>query len=448
MPTKPALPQTASAVWYPYTQMLEAAPPIEIVRGDRAWLEAADGRRYLDAISSWWVTLHGHAHPAIARAIGEQAARLEQVILAGCTHQPAEQLAQRLLARAPQPLRHVFYSDDGSTAVEVALKMAIQCWRQRGYPERSRFISLEHAYHGDTLGAMSVSADSDFTSAFSSLLLPVAHVPTAYCYRCPLGLRRESCHIDCLAGLERALQQEAGQVAAVIVEPLLQGAGGMIVQPVEFLQGVRRLCDRYQTLLIADEVLTGFGRTGTFFACEQAGIAPDLMCLSKGLTAGFLPLAATLCSDDVFAAFLDRDRRKTLFHGHSFTGNPLGCAAALASLDIFDQEPVMERIAAMAAHHGARLQRMRQNPKLRSVIGDVRQAGTVAAIELADGVGDSGYLAGIGPRIRDFCLNEGVLLRPLGHIVYVLPPYCTTKSELDLIWDVIEAALETMMASA
>ena len=424
-------------VWYPYTQMRGLEPPLEIVRGEGAWLEASDGRRYLDAISSWWVTLHGHAHPRIAAAIGRQAAQLEQVILAGCTHPAAERLAARLLAIAPAGLEHVFYSDDGSTAVEVALKMALQSWQQRGEGQRRTIVALEHAYHGDTLGAMAVSAPSAFTAAFADLLFAAARVPTAYCHRCPVGKQRASCAIDCLAPLERLLEREGERVAAVIVEPLLQGAGGMIVQPPEFLAGIRRLCDRHGVLLIADEVLTGFGRTGTMFACEQAAIAPDILCLSKGLTGGFLPLAATLCSQAVYSAFLAEDRRKTLFHGHSFTGNPLGCAAALASLDVFATEPVMERIAAIAATHTRRLERLRAHAR----VADARQAGTVAALELAER--EPGYLAAIGPRLRHHCLRQGVLLRPLGHVVYVLPPYCIQPDELERVWDAIESGLES-----
>jgi adenosylmethionine-8-amino-7-oxononanoate aminotransferase len=429
------LPETR--VWYPYTQMRGLEPPLEIVRGEGAWLEAGDGRRYLDAISSWWVTLHGHAHPRIAAAIGRQAAQLEQVILAGCTHPAAEQLAARLTAIAPTGLAHVFYSDDGSTAVEVALKMALQCQQQRGHSRRRQIVALEHAYHGDTWGAMAVSAPSAFTAAFADLLFPVQRTPTAYCHRCPVGRQRATCSIDCLAPLARRLERDAGEVAAVIVEPLLQGAGGMIVQPPEFLAGIRKLCDAHSVLLIADEVLTGFGRTGTLFACEQAGITPDILCLSKGLTAGFLPLAATLCTEAVYAAFLADDRRRTLFHGHSFTGNPLGCAAALASLDVFATEPVMARIAAIAATHARRLARLRSHPR----VADARQAGTVAALELAER--EPGYLAAIGSRLRAHARARGVLLRPLGHVVYVLPPYCIQTDELEHIWDVIESGLES-----
>ena len=413
-----------SRVWYPYTQMLDLAPPVEIVRGQGAWLIARDGTRYLDAISSWWVTLHGHAQPRIAARIASQAAQLEQVILSGFTHPLAEELAHRLVAIAPPGLTRVFYSDDGSTAVEVALKMALQYWQQRGQPRRRRIVALEHAYHGDTFAAMAVSAPSPFTAAFDAWLAPLQ----AFVARVP------SQGPDALAHLESLFADQGQEIAALIVEPLLQGAGGMLVQPVEFLRGVRALCHRHRVLLVADEVLTGFGRTGTMFACGQAGIVPDLMCLSKGLTAGFLPMAATLANEEIFSAFLSRDRRQTLFHGHSFTGNPLGCAAALASLDLFASEPVLERVAAIAAVHARRLQRLRAHALVR----DARQAGSVAALELKL---DGGYLADAGPRLRQFYLEQRLLLRPLGSVVYVLPPYCTTEAELDWTWDVIEASL-------
>lgn len=430
---------TATAVWYPYTQMLGLDQPVEIVGGEGAWLEARDGRRFLDAISSWWVTLHGHAQPRIAAAIAEQAARLEHVILSGFTHRPAEELAGRLLPLLPPGLTHIFFSDDGSTAVEVALKMALQYWQQRGAPERNRLIALEHAYHGDTVGAMAVSAPSPFTAAFTSLLPPVQRVHTAYCHRCPMGLRRETCRVECLERLERELAEHGARTAAVIIEPLLQGAGGMIVQPAEFVRGVRHLCDRHGVLLIADEVLTGFGRTGTMFACEQAGISPDIICLSKGLTGGFMPMAATACTDAIFDAFLHADRGKAFFHGHSYTGNPLGCAAALASLEVFATEPVMGRIEAIAAVQTRRLGHLRGH----AAVADARQAGTVAAIELAAG---GGYLADFGPRLQRFYLERGVLLRPLGDVIYVLPPYCVTATELDFIWDTIEASLDLISA--
>ena len=422
-------------LWHPYTQMQGAPPPIAIARAAGATLYDTDGRPYLDAISSWWVTLHGHAHPHIAAAIARQAGELEQVIFAGFTHRPAVELAERLLPLLPGAMERLFFSDNGSTAVEVALKMAVQFWSNRGRPERRGFIALEHAYHGDTLGAMAVSDRSPFTRVFEPLLVPVSRTHTAYCHRCPVGRTRATCAIECLGRLESQLAAHAATTAAVIVEPLLQAAGGMIVQPREFLQGVARLCRAYDVLLIADEVLTGFGRTGTLFACQQADVRPDILCLAKGLTAGFLPMAATACTAEVYAAFLSDDREKTFFHGHSFTANPLGCAAALASLEVFAREPVMERIAGLGAQQARRAAALRAHPR----VADVRTIGTVAALELH---ADGGYLAPVGPRLQRFALDHGVLLRPLGAVVYVLPPYCMTAAELDLVWDVLGAGLE------
>ncbi len=281
-------------LWHPFTQEGADPLPLHIRRAKGVFLETQDGRQILDAISSWWVNLHGHSHPAIAAAIGAQAARLEHVLFAGFSHEPAEELAARLGKIVPAPLRHIFFSDDGSTAVEVALKMAVQYWSNCGRPEKHRIVALEHAYHGDTVGAMSVSDDSPFTAAFGSLRVPVLRTHSASCAHCPVGLTRATCHIECLNRLEQLLFERGHQVAAVIVEPLLQGAGGMIVHPEEFLAGVRRITAAHDVLLIADEVLTGFGRTGRMFACERAGVTPDFMCVAKGLTGGFLSLAASI----------------------------------------------------------------------------------------------------------------------------------------------------------
>ena len=405
------------------------------MRAEGIYLYTADGRRLIDAISSWWVTLHGHAHPRIAAAIAEQAQRLEQVIYAGFTHEKAEELAAGLAEVIPASLSHLFFSDDGSTAVEVALKMAVQFWRNRGEDRKARLIALEHAYHGDTVGAMSVGDDSDFTAAFGHLLFPVDRVHSATCFRCPVGKTRATCSVECADSLEALLDRRAGETAAVIVEPLLQGAGGMIVHPLEFLRKIRDLTRRYDVLLIADEVLTGFGRCGRMFACDVAEIEPDLMCLSKGLTGGFLPLGATLCTARVHEAFCRPDRRHTFFHGHSYTANPIACAAALANLKIFREEPVFDRIAAIAQTHQERLPHFATHP----AVFDVRTIGTIAAIELkAD---DAGYLSSLRPHLYDFFISKGVLLRPLGNVVYVLPPYAIRLEELGYVYDVIEEAL-------
>ena len=417
-----------ASLWHPYTQMQTAPDPLPIVRGEGVYLYTEDGRRILDGISSWWVNIHGHAHPRLNQALADQAGQIEHVMFAGCTHAPAVDLAERLIAALPAGLSRVFYSDNGSTAVEVAVKAALQYWRNVGQERRRTFITLHYGYHGDTVGAMSVSDDSLFTQAFAPLLFPVTRVHAPYCYRCPLGLVRASCQIDCLTDLEEALRAHDGEVAGVLVEPMLQAAGGMVVWPAEFLSGVRRLCDDHDTLLIADEVLTGFGRTGRMFACEHAGVTPDIICLSKALTAGYLPLGATVVTDAVYAAFLSDDRRKTFFHGHSFTANPLACAVAIASLDLFREQNVLGRIASLESQLRAGLTPLRD----LSMVGDVRVIGGVGIVELVASrqTGSTGgYLDGIGPRLAAAFLERGLLLRPLGHVLYFMPPYVITDEQ-------------------
>jgi adenosylmethionine-8-amino-7-oxononanoate aminotransferase len=425
-------------IWHPFTNSALDPAPIEIEHAEGVWLYAKDGRTILDAVSSWLVNLHGHANPRIAAAIAEQARKMEHVILAGFTHEPAEELASRLRKWIAPSLTHLFFSDDGSTAVEVALKLAVQHFSNIGRSEKREIVALERGYHGDTSGAMSVSDDSPFTDPFRAMRYPVHRVHSAYCYRCPVGLRRESCHIECAEQLETLLEERGDKIAAVIVEPLLQAAGGMIVHPVEFLQRIREACTKHDVLLIADEVLTGFGRTGKMFACDLVGIAPDLMCLSKGITGGFLPMGVTFCSDRVETAFRSENRLHTFYHGHSYTGNALACAAANASLRIFDEEPVFERIATITEINSERLAQMKKFPQ----VGEVRQIGTIGAIELrAD---DAGYLSAMRPKLYQFFLERGVLLRPLGNVVYVLPPYVIAPDELHHVYDVIVEAIETI----
>jgi adenosylmethionine---8-amino-7-oxononanoate aminotransferase len=402
-------------VWHPYTQMKTAAPPLPIVRGQGVYLYTADGRKLLDGISSWWVNIHGHSHPRLNQAIADQARTLEHVIFAGATHEPAVELAERLVGVLPAGLAKIFYSDNGSTAVEVAVKMALQYWRNRGQPSRERIVALHHAYHGDTIGAMSVSAPSVFTEAFAPLLFPVDRV-----------------HPD---EVDSHLQRYGERVAAVIVEPMLQGAGGMIMWPSESLARVRAACYRHGVLMIADEVLTGFGRTGRMFACEHASVTPDICCVSKALTAGYLPLAATAATNAVYDAFLSDDRTKTFFHGHSFTANPLACAVALASLDLIEEGRVLERIA--------RLER-----KLRDGLSPLAVLPTVADVRVLGGIGvvelksDGGYLDSVGPRLYDEFLKRGVLLRPLGNVLYFMPPYVITDSEVDWVLGCISDVLK------
>jgi adenosylmethionine-8-amino-7-oxononanoate aminotransferase len=422
--------------------MLTASAPLPIARAQGVYLYAEDGRKILDGISSWWVNIHGHSHPKLNEALASQARELEHVLFAGCTHRPAVDLAERLLELLPRGMARVFYSDNGSTAVEAALKMACQYWRNRdtnsSSQDRRVFVALHHAYHGDTVGAMSASEDSLFTRPFAPMLFSVVRAHSPYCYRCPLGLTRATCNIDCLGDLERRLQELGSTVAGVLVEPMLQAAGGMIVWPSEFLAGVRRLCDCYGTLMIADEVLTGFGRTGKMFACEHAGVSPDIICLSKALTAGYLPMGVTAATDAIYEAFLSEDRSKTFFHGHSYTANPLACAVALASLDLFREEGTLERVAALEGTLRVGLEPLRRLPN----VGDVRVIGGVGIVEMRSD--EPGYLNDFGPRISAALLERGLLLRPLGNVVYFMPPYAITKDETE--WAIEQIA--EVLASA
>jgi adenosylmethionine-8-amino-7-oxononanoate aminotransferase len=429
-------------IWHPYTQAKIAPQPLPVVYADGVYLYTEDGYRVLDGISSWWVNIHGHNHPRLNEALVNQARKVDHVLFAGCTHRPAVELAERLLALLPSGLTRIFYSDNGSTAVEVALKIAYQYWRNLGQQQRRTFVTLDYAYHGDTVGAMSVSHNSIFTRAFGPLLFSVKRADAPYCYRCPASLDRSYCRIHCLHTLERLLEESGDTVAGVVVEPMLQGAGGMIVWPSEFLTGVRRLCDNYQTLMIADEVLTGFGRTGKMFACEHAQVSPDIVCLSKALTAGYLPLGVTAATEEIYEAFLSDDRSKTFFHGHSYTGNPLACAVALASLDLFEEFPVLERVQRLETQLKKRLEPL----KALVHVGDVRVIGGVGIVELVqDKVtkAASGYLDGVGPQLSSEFLKRGLLLRPLGNVLYFMPPYVITEQEaewaLDQISDVLKA---------
>jgi adenosylmethionine-8-amino-7-oxononanoate aminotransferase len=420
-------------LWHPFTQEQTAPPPIAIREARGAVLTAEDGRQYLDLISSWWVTLHGHAHPAIAAAIACQAERLEQVIFAGFTHRPAVELAHRLAGLLPGGLDRVFFSDDGSTAVEVALKLSHQYWRNRGRA-RPRFLAFAGGYHGDTVGAMSAGARSDFFDAFSDLLFPVDALPYPETWQGDKAVEEKEA--AALAALETYLDKHGAETAAMIMEPLIQGASGMRMCRPEFLRAVAKRLRKSEVLLIFDEVMTGFGRTGALFASLKAKVTPDLICLSKGLTGGFLPLSVTVCRNHIYEAFLDESFAKAFAHGHSFTANPLGCAAALASLDLLEGEETQRRWGEIETLHRRRLTALADHPK----IAHARVTGTVAALDFKSD--ESGYCAAIGLRLKNFFLQRGLLLRPLGNVVYLLAPYCITNAQLNTAYDAIEMAAD------
>jgi adenosylmethionine---8-amino-7-oxononanoate aminotransferase len=414
---------TASPVWHPFTQhgLLEDTPHIQRAQG--ASLYGEDGRRIVDGISSWWVTTHGHCYPPIVCAIAEQAARLDQIIFAGFTHGPAETLAQKLVAMMPRPLNHVFFSDSGSTAVEVALKMALGYWQNRGAP-RHRILVMEHGYHGDTIGAMSIGARGVFNRAYQPLLFDVGTIPFPYA-----GAQQ-----DTLDALESACK--SGDVAAFIVEPLVLGAGGMLFYDATTLAEMRAICAAYGVLFIADEVMTAWGRTGSVLACDQADIVPDILCLSKGLTGGAIPLAVTMATPAIFDAHWSTDRTKQFFHSSSYTANPIACAAANANLDVWADEPVQDRIATLSARQKDGAAMLSGHP----AISGVRVKGTILAMEI--GGGAEGYLADIAPRLKSWFMDRDMLLRPLGNTVYIMPPFCIEADDLTRLHNAVAEAAD------
>lgn len=420
-------------VWHPFTQAQTAPDPIPITSAKGIRLYAEDGREFLDLISSWWVNLHGHAHPTIAAAIAKQAHTLEQVIFAGFTHQPAAQLAHELVQCLPAGLTRVFFSDDGSTAVEVALKMALQYWRNQGEAQRTRFLAFEGGYHGDTVGAMSVGRGSDFFSTYGSLLFEVGLLPYPQTWDGDTDV--VSKEQAALAVLDAYLAQHGETLAGVIIEPLVQGAAGMRMCRPEFLQQLAAKLRAAGILLIFDEVMTGFGRTGAMFAAIKAQVMPDLICLSKGLTAGFLPMSVTVASEAIYAAFLGENFDRALIHGHSFTANPLGCAAALASLQVFEDEQTLAKLPQIEAWHRQGLAQLAGHPAVQHV----RVTGTIAAFDVV--TTDAGYTSAVGAQLKAFFHERGLLLRPLGNVVYLLPPYCVTQDELALAYQAIGEAL-------
>ncbi|VBB69848.1 Adenosylmethionine-8-amino-7-oxononanoate aminotransferase [invertebrate metagenome] len=424
-------------IWHPFTQDYDTAPlPVIIRSASGAVLYGEDGQEYIDMISSWWVTLHGHTHPAIVRAIGEQAAKLEQVIFAGFTHEGAIELAHRLASILPEDLNRVFFSDNGSTAVEVALKIAHQYWRNVGAPERRRLLACEGGYHGDTVGAMSVGVQSGFFGHFTDMMFEIVTLPFPFTWNGDSSVKERE--FTCLTALDTWLERFGHETAALIIEPLIQGAGGMRMCRPQFLHGIAARCRAAGVLLIFDEVMTGFGRTGRPFATLTAQVTPDIICLAKGLTGGFLPMSVTVCRDSIYQAFLGESFDRALAHGHSFTANPLACAAALASLHLLMSSQTEAALQTIEHHHRARLQRLAKHPRVKQP----RVTGTVAAFNVAGQ--DSGYGAKVGQQVRNFCMARGLLLRPLGNVVYLLPPYCITPAQLNKAYDLIEESLSDM----
>ena len=430
-----------SALWHPCTQMKdhEWLPLIPIKKGDGVWLEDFDGNRYLDAISSWWVNLFGHCNPRINNAIKKQVDTLEHVLLAGFSHEPAVQLAEKLVAVTPKGLDKVFYADNGSSAIEVALKMSFHYWQNTGHKNKTKFITLSNSYHGETLGALAVGDVTLYKDTYAPLLMQPITVPSPDCYHRESG---ESCAehaIRMFEEMKSALEQHAHETCAVIVEPLVQCAGSMRMYDPVYLSLLRKTCDEYNVHLIADEIAVGFGRTGTLFACEQSGITPDFMCLSKGLTGGYLPLSAVMTTSKIYDAFYDEYQNLTAFlHSHSYTGNPLGCSAALATLDIFKQDNVIEKNKSLIQ----KLSQATEQFNDHLYVAEVRQTGMIAAIEMVkDKTTREPYpwQERRGLKVYEHGLKNGVLLRPLGNVIYFMPPYVITEEQIDLM---VKVAME------
>ncbi len=434
-------------VWHPFTQMMVYAreKPLIIERGEGSYLYDTDGNKYLDGISSLWVTVHGHKKEEINRAIRQQLDRVAHSTLLGLANVPSILLAKKLAEITPPGLNKVFYSDNGATAVEIALKMAFQYWRQQDSKEfksKQKFVSLVNAYHGDTIGSVSVGGMDLFHSIFKPLLFEVIHAPSPYCYRCPEGKDRARCSMECLEKLDRILERHHHELAGVIIEPVVQGAAGMLVAPEGYLGGVGGLCKKHNVLLIADEVAVGFYRTGKMLACEHEVVQPDLMCLAKGITGGYLPLAATLATDDIYSAFLGEvDEFKTFYHGHTYTGNPLACAAALANLELLEEKGFQAALQEKIAHFARNLKRFWELDH----VGDVRQKGMMAGIELVENRdGSRPYPPGanIGHRVALEARKNGIIIRPLGNVIVLMPILSMSREELDELTRITYGAIK------
>lgn len=425
MSNKDLLQRSRKAVWHPCTQMKlhEQLPLVPIVRGEGAWLHDAEGNRYLDAISSWWVNLFGHANPRVNAAVSAQLEKLEHVMLAGFTHEPVIELSEKLAALTHHRLGHCSYASDGASAVEIALKMSFHYWRNRGQPAKRQFVALANGYHGETVGALSVTDIPLFREAYAPLLRPAATVPSPDWRLAAQGESPQAFAARCADALDHYLRDRHDTIAALVLEPLVQCAGGMAMHHSDYVRRAREICDQYQVHLIADEIAVGCGRTGTFFACNQASVMPDFLCLSKGLSGGYLPLSVVMTTDDVYAAFYDDDVRRGFLHSHSYTGNPLACAAALASLAIFDSDDVIQTNQRKAAYLNESAQTLSRHPRVRHF----RNTGMIWAFDVES---DDPAFA------RNFfaaALKCELLLRPLGNTVYFMPPYVINKAEIDLL---------------
>jgi adenosylmethionine---8-amino-7-oxononanoate aminotransferase len=435
-------------VWHPFTPVPPDGPEhqLRIDRAEGCFLIDVEGNRYLDGVSSLWCNVHGHRVPELDAALRAQLDRVAHSTLLGLTHEPAIRLARKLVELAPPGLEHVFFSDDGSTAVEVALKMAFQYWRQRPDPRsgKDKYLAFTEAYHGDTVGSTSLGGIAHFHALFGPLLFPTLRAPSPFCYRCPLGLRRETCRVDCADAAEELVRRHHEELAAVVVEPLVQGAAGMIVAPEGHLRRLREVTRRHEVLLIADEVAVGFGRTGTMFACEQEQVAPDFLCLAKGITGGYLPLAATLTTHEVFSAFVGRpEEGRAFYHGHTYTANPLAAAVALANLDLYESRQTLAGLPPKVERLGHWLGRMKELP----AVGDVRQKGLMAGIELVrDRATREPFPASMqaGKAVCLAARRRGALLRPLGNVVVVMPPLAIDLPMLDRLGEIVYRSIEEL----
>lgn len=435
-------------VWHPCTQQKdhESLPPIPIARGEGVYLVDVDGNRYIDGVSSWWVNLFGHNHPRLNRALTDQAGRIAHHIFAGFTHEPAVELARRLCRLAPPGLNKVFFADNGSAAVEVALKMSFQFWQQTGRPQKCRFVSITDAYHGETLGALSVGGCDLYREIYRPILLEGFQVQGPDCFRCPYGLHRDHCNAECFEHLERQVTAAQEQIAAVIIEPLIQAAAGMRIYPPVYLKKLRALCDACSVHYIADEIAVGFGRTGRMFANEHTGVSPDLLCLSKGITGGYLPLSVTLTTDAIYEAFYDDySAQKAFLHSHSYTGNPLACALAVEVMKIFEEEGILEGLQPRMSQLVGQASRFESLPH----VGEFRRRGMVAAIEMVqEREARTAYpwQQRRGLEVYRQALSRGALLRPLGNVIYFMPPLTIAEDELQTLLDIAYEAIIAVTA--